>query len=509
MKKKTLLMITLLGAAISCRRTEQLSTPPGNDDKQQPIIPKSQINAFVKQQLYQTGQFEWNMAGDQMVWSALLHGDSILSVGYQPEGTTNLAAQIHTVDINSAPWKAAREQLLQLILTQEQKAGRKTTAKDIIAFEENILPVIDVKVSALATIKALRTSPLVRYAEPMGYAEVMNDQGGMSKTSSEGSSGCGSNTANGALIDGQDYTTISPAAKQSWNYAYHNISGAWAANATGQGVKVMIIDTGVSPSQENLGSAFNQGQSSGRSIEKLVTIPGGTIDDNCGHGTKMAGVLAGPRGTDGNMTGVAYNTSLITVHAANDVFLSGSDEIKGVSDAYTLAGNRSDVKIVSMSMGTIFSNSQVRDAIRYANNKGKLLFCAAGTSFDWSAGWVGVIFPANMSEVMAVTGIRDNLSERCGTCHVGSQVDFTIVMEKASNDRTVLALAASGDGPSTVGGSSASTASCAAIAALVWSKFPSYTKDQVIDKMARAATYYPNRNGSFGWGNVNAQAAVQ
>jgi subtilisin family serine protease len=366
-----------------------------------------------------------------------------------------------------------------------------------------------VKVSALSTIKALRASALVRYAEPIGYAEVMNDQGSMSKIASEGSSGCGSNGATGGLINGQDYTTIAPAAKQSWNYAYHNISGAWAANATGQGVKVMIIDSGVSPSQENLGSAFNQGQSSGRTIEKLVTIPGGTIDDNCGHGTKMAGVLAAPRGTDGNTTGIAYNASLITVHAANDVFLSGSDEIKGVSDAFTLAGNRSDVKIVSMSMGTIFSNSQVSDAIRYANNKGKLLFCAAGTSFDWSAGWVGVIFPANMSEVMAVTGIRDNLSERCGSCHVGSQVDFTVVMEKASNDRTVLSLAASGDGPSTVGGSSAATASCAGIAALVWSKFPSYTKDQVIDKMARAASYYPNRNSSFGWGRVNAQAAVQ
>jgi|GEM_PF-3339582 len=32
---------------------------------------------------------------------------------------------------------------------------------------------------------------------------------------------------------------------------------------------------------------------------------------------------------------------------------------------------------------------------------------------------------------------------------------------------------------------------------------------QVIDKMARAANYYPNRNGSFGWGKVNALAAVQ
>lgn len=509
MKKKTLLMLAILGLAISCRRSEQLAIPAGNNGDVQPVIPKAEINKFVKQQLSKTGYFEWSMAGDQMVWSALVHADSILSVGYQPAGAADLAGRIHTIDINSNDWKAAREQVLQLIIAQEQKAGRSIIAKDVLAFEENTLPVINVKVSALSTVKALRASPLVRYVEPMGYGDVMHEGGAMSKTSSEGSSGCDANGANTGLADGQDYIVIAPAAKQSWNYVYHNISGAWAANATGQGVKVMIIDTGVSPSQENLGSAFNQGLSSGRFIEKLVTIPGGTVDDNCGHGTKMAGVLAAPRGTDGNAAGVAYNAGLVTVHAANDVFISGSDEIKGITDAYTLAGNRSDIKIVSMSMGTIFSSSQIRDAIRYANNKGKLLFCAAGTSFDWSAGWVGVIFPANMSEVMAVTGIQDNLTQRCDACHVGSQVDFAVVMEKSSNDRTVLSLAASGDAPSTVGGSSAATASCAGIAALVWSKFPAYTKDQVIDKMARAANYYPNRNGSFGWGRVNALTAVQ
>lgn len=509
MKKQTLFAFALLGLAISCRRTEQLPNPSANNDPSQPVIAKAVINEFVKQQLNKTGTFEWSMAGDQMVWSALVHGDSILSVGYQPAGFTDLTGRIHMVNINSADWKAAREQVLQLIADHEQKSGRNIKAKDIIAFEENTLPVIDVKVSAPSTITALRASSLVRYAEPMGYAEVMNEQATTSKLSSEGSSGCGDNGANTGLTEGQDYTVIAPAAKQSWNYGYHNISGAWAVNATGQGVKVMIIDTGVSPSQENLGNAFNQGQSNGRIIEKLVTIPGGTADDNCGHGTEMAGVLGAPRGTDGNMAGIAYNADLVTVHGANDVFLSGSDEIKGVADAFTLAGNRSDIKIVSMSMGTIFSSSQIRDAIRYANNKGKLLFCAAGTSFDWSAWFVGVIFPATMSEVMAVTGIRDNLTERCGTCHVGSQVDFVVVMEKASTGRTVLSLAGSGDAPSTVGGSSAATASCAGVAALVWGRFPAYTKDQVIDKMARAANYYPGKNGSFGWGRVNALTAVQ
>ncbi|SEN73683.1 Serine protease, subtilisin family [Chitinophaga rupis] len=510
MKTKTLIVLAFLGLATACSRTEQITAPQPAADTLQPVISKTAINNFVQQQLKANDRFEWRMASDEMVWSALVQGDSILSVGYQPAGFQDINKKIHTININSSEWKAAREQVLQLIIAQEQKSGLKVNAQSITAFEEKVLPVIDVKVSRLSTIKALRKSLLVRYAEPTGYGAVMNTGNSNGKTASDiSSSGCGDNTANTALAAGQDYTVITPAAKQSWNYPYHNINAVWNAGITGAGVKVMIIDTGVSPDQENLGSDINQGLSAGRTVEKLVTSPGGSIDDGCGHGTKMAGVLGAPRGTDGNTAGVAYNANLVLVHAAQDVFLLGSSEIKGVADAYVLAGNRSDVKIVSMSMGTIFSSSQISDAIRYANNNGKLLFCAAGTSFDWTAGWAGVIFPGNMSEVMAVTGIKDNLTERCGTCHTGSAVDFTVVMEKVSTGRTVLSLAMDGDGPSTVGGSSAATASCAGIAALVWSKFPAYTKDQVIDKMAHAANYYPNRNGSFGWGRVNALAAIQ
>jgi subtilisin family serine protease len=66
----------------------------------------------------------------------------------------------------------------------------------------------------------------------------------------------------------------------------------------------------------------------------------------------------------------------------------------------------------------------------------------------------------------------------------------------------------SGDAPSTVGGSSVSTATAAGIAALVWSRFPAYTRDQVLDKLIKTSANYPTRNSSLGWGNLNADAAT-
>ena len=114
-----------------------------------------------------------------------------------------------------------------------------------------------------------------------------------------------------------------------------------------------------------------------------------------------------------------------------------------------------------------------------------------------------------MTEVNAVTGVRDNnFNTNCTDCHKGSETDFTVVMEKASNERHPLTLAMTGNAPSTVGGSSVATASMSGMAALVWSRFPTYTRAQVLTKLINNSSNYPTRNGSFGWGNVNADAAT-
>ncbi|SFD45648.1 Serine protease, subtilisin family [Chitinophaga sp. CF118] len=484
----------------SCTKTEtrfQVFRNPST------VIPKADINNFVEEQLKQHEYFDWKMAGDTMTWSALIQSDSVLSIGYQPAGVRDLDKKIHTIDFKSAAWKEARADILALVRKNEQSDVTQ------IVFKEGSLPMINVKVSQFATLKALRASPLVRYAEPIGYGAYMDDtkKSDLEAASSILSSGCGYNVPKTDLVTNIDYTPILPGAKASWNYDYHRINQAWA-KSSGQNVTIMLIDTGVSDAQENLGNAFNQGLSSGRSIQKLVTFSGASVNDECGHGTSMAGVIAAPRGIDGNTAGIAYNSNLITVHAAENVVILSSAAINGVTNAYVLGADDPSVKIISMSMGTIFSSGQIKDALSYAFNKQKLMFCAAGTSTSFFASFVGVIFPANQPQVIAVTGIKDNLTDRCGPCHVGSKVDFVIVMEKTSTGRNPLSTAMSGDVPSTVGGSSVATASCAAIAALVWSKYPAYPKDSIVARLTRSASNAYNRSSKFGWGVINAEAAV-
>jgi subtilisin family serine protease len=513
--KKLFAVVITASFFMSCKKdvTDQQKV----DEKTEPLKTITQINAIIKQQLNTTGKFEWSTASDEIIWSALQQSDNIASVGYKPAAENNVNDKLHTININDAEWKAAKENILQIIFDEEVKANKDLQKANMEVWPETVLPVIDVEIKSLATIKKLRASNLLRYVEPMGYESYGMDPQAANRVTS--SSGCGSNTADNTLVSGVHYTVASPNTKVSWNYASHGIQNAWT-KSTGAGVKVFIIDSGCEFDQENLGSTFNQGASSGRTVEKIVTLPRSSIfgipygayetpDDGCGHGTSMAGACAAPRGTDGNACGIAYNCNLVTCRAAEDVYLDASKEVKGVSDAYVNAANRADVKIISMSMGKITGSGQMEDAIRYANGKGKLMMCAGGTSFGWTAGWVGVIFPAWMSEVQAITGIKQNTAySRCDDCHKGSEIDFVVVMERAGDNMHPLSLAMSGDAPSTVGGSSVATASCAGMAALVWSRFPSYTAAQVIDKLKTSSSNYPTRTGDYGWGIPNVDMAT-
>lgn len=469
---------------------------------------RKEINNIIMDKLQQTGSFDWKDATERMVWSAIKQSDGIISIGYKPAIESNIDDRISSININDVSWKDAKKQVLDLIYYYESQTNKSLKQEELEVWKEKKLPVIDVKITNPETLKALRQLPLIRYVEPMGYDPIA-EENVINEASIFDGSGCGGYDGDNNLVDGSDYTTISPNTKVSWNYSYHGIQNAWT-KSTGSGIKIMVIDSGVSPDQENLGSDFNQGLSSGRTIEKMFTLPGATsADDECGHGTTMCGAATAPRGTDGNACGVAYNASLIACRASKDVFLDESDEIKGVSDAYVAAGDNTTVKIISCSMGRLTSSGQIKDAINYAYGKGKLMFCAGGTSFSWTALFVGVIFPASLPNVQAVTGIKDKTKlSACSDCHKGKQIDFVIVMEKSKGGLHALSTATSGDVPTTVGGSSVATSTASGIAALVWSRFPNFTRDDVVNKLATTASNASKKDKNYGWGIMNADAAT-
>ena len=497
------MVLSLLGFLSACKKNYQLSTV------EQPVLYSvEQINERVYAACREKGKMEWSAVDAHLLWSAIAHSDSIVAVGYQPRYFQSYPGWLSEIDLSGSAWRHAKEQVVAETLSG---GGR---LMDI--WPERFLPVLLFRISGIADLNRLRHSPFVRYVEPLSYDPNL----GSLVNQTESSSGCGSNTPNWDIRSGVHYTNIAPDAKQSWNYIPPGIPQAWN-RSSGKGIKVFVIDTGCSWGQENLGVTFNSGASAGRSLERIVTLPQNTVlgipvglpessHDGCGHGTSMAGVVGAPRGVDGNAVGIAYNCDLITCRAASDVFLDEPRELKGVVDAFTHAANRREVRIISMSMGRITSSSYLTDAIRYAHGKGKLIFAAAGTSFQWTAGWTGVIFPASLPEVQAVTGVKSTAAlVACKVCHKGPEVDFVVTMENSTDGMYPLSLADAGDWPSTVGGSSVATASMAGMAALVWSRFPRLSRDQVLSQLQRHSSSYPRRSLSFGWGRLNVDAATR
>lgn len=497
MKTKVFCVLVAFFAFTSCSQDEMQSNPAEIQMTQTDPLTAKQINEKINETIKTGKRFSWKESSDHFVWSGIFQGNKLASIGFG-----------NSFDRGETPdSKEIENMILQTIEKYEGKKDR------ILLSSDEFLNQIDVVVEKQETVIALRKLKQIRYLEPADYRYFENENklSGASKSSS--SSGCGYESL---ALNASDYTTVTPNAKAPWSFAKHNITSAWSYS-TGAGVTIGLIDSGVSSNQTLLGSSFNNGNSSGRTISKNGVYvdsvwPWSTgfdgSDDKCGHGTSMASAMAAPRNNQGQPVGVAYNANLISYRAASNVVLDGYHEQNGVKTAFTNLGNTASVKIISMSMGHIFSVGKIEDGVKYAYSKGKLIFCAGGTSTSFTT-FVGVIFPAWMSETQAVTGVKENTSnQKCDVCHSGEEIDFTYQMERASGSNIPVLSYYNGQ-TDYVGGSSVATASTAGIAALVWSKNPSWTRDQVLNKMRQSATYYPTKNADYGYGNINVLQAVQ
>tara|TARA_R110002073_G_scaffold279026_1_gene442941 strand:+ start:201288 stop:202793 length:1506 start_codon:yes stop_codon:yes gene_type:complete len=490
-----LFLLLIISACTNGDNIENGNKPPEGD--QQKLLTVAEIDAQIKESFELNGTFDWKDTSNQLLWSAAIHGNNILTVGYGAKDESFSFEKSNRLT-------SIKQEIINTIKTTASVTAKST--EDILVYEDETLNYIDVKVSDLSTVAALRKNSLIRYLEPNGYVY------GTTEIQQKSSSGC---SQSGETISSSDYGTLSTGARVPWNFYDHNINQAWAYSK-GRGVGVGLIDTGVSSNQPYLGVKFDD-YYGGRYIQKYGTYVDSFWpwskktdgpNDKCGHGTSASATIAAPNNNASQFIGVAYECNLISYRGTSDVVLNGYHERKGVSNALKALGNRSDVKIISMSIGYMWSIGNVKDAIKYAHAKGKLIFAAGGTSTSFT-NWYGVIFPATMSETIAVTGVEEQSTyNECDTCHEGSKIDFTIIMERGNNHH-VPVLGFNNGQSQYFGGSSEATATTAGIAALIWSRYPSWTRAQVLQRLKESADFYPNKNNSFGYGNIDALKAVR
>jgi hypothetical protein len=163
----------------------------------------------------------------------------------------------------------------------------------------------------------------------------------------------------------------------TWNLALIGAPAAWdktrGANAT-----VAVIDTGIDYRHRDLTSRFE----SNKGVD--FVNENDPLDDN-GHGTHVAGTIAGAR------TGVAPEAMLYAVKVL-DSQGTGSEVsvLKGIEWAIT-----QNVSVVNMSLGSPHRSRAEADLISYAAKQGIALACAAGndgdSSYNYPASYPGAI----------------------------------------------------------------------------------------------------------------------
>lgn len=224
--------------------------------------------------------------------------------------------------------------------------------------------------------------------------------------------------------------------------------------ATGQGVRVAVIDSGIDGSHPNLGSSLKGGIN--------LVAPGASYYDDNGHGTHVAGTIAAANIGRG-IVGVAPEAELYAVKVLDQW---GDGTILNAINAIDWC-LKHRIHVANMSFGTDKYSRALEEAVRAARRYGLLIIAAAGND----GGPNTVDYPAVFEETLSVAAV-DSRGKLASFSSSGPEVDL---------------LAPGADIVSTyrwgsyvrLSGSSMATAHVTGAAALLKEKYPEENVDQL------------------------------
>jgi serine protease AprX len=328
----------------------------------------------------------------------------------------------------------------------------------------------------------------------------------------------------------------SAAADVNSMYNVEGMDGAhayWNAGFTGQGVGVALIDSGVTPVDglNTPGKVVN-----GPDLSFESQVPSLQHLDTFGHGTHMAGIIAG---RDSSVTSVSSSDSTHFLGMAPDAQIVSVKvaDARGQTDvSQVLAAidwvvqhqndNGMNIRVLNLSYGTDSNQSYVLDPLAYAAEQawlqGIVVVVAAGNQGNWSDGlddpaidpYVIAVGAANTNNT---TSVRYHLpasftSEGDGTrnpdlsapgTHIvslrdpGSFVDDQFGTTAGVNNRFFLG-----------SGTSQAAAVVSGAAALLLSQRPGLTPDQVKSLLDSNTHSMYGRTSLKGSGELNLAAAL-
>lgn len=233
-------------------------------------------------------------------------------------------------------------------------------------------------------------------------------------------------------------------------------------------------------------------------------------NDQDGHGTSCAGILAAMGNNNIGVAGLAWNVQIIPVQVLD---AAGSGLHSWIASGIMFAVDNG-AQILSLSLGGGASGT-MSSAVNYGYNAGALLFCATGNDNASS-----ISYPARYTNAVAVGALspcdeRKNPSSCDGEnwwgSNYGTGIDFLAPGVKMyTTDITGSGGYAVGDYTSSFNGTSSATPHAAGVAALVWSMFPAKTNQQIWDLLRKSSIDMGAAGYDLetGYGRINGMSAL-
>lgn len=185
--------------------------------------------------------------------------------------------------------------------------------------------------------------------------------------------------------------------KFQWNFPLIGVESAWDTTQ-GSGIVVAVVDTGVAYQNKSIyKQAPDLAHTNIANSYNAIWNTSDAFDDN-GHGTHVAGTIAGSSNDTYGVAGIAYKSTIMPVKvlAAN-----GSGTYADISEGIRWAADH-HADIINLSLGGPQDSHIMKDAIEYAYNKGVLIIAAAG-----NGGTSSPMYPAAYDDyVISVGAVR-------------------------------------------------------------------------------------------------------
>lgn len=175
---------------------------------------------------------------------------------------------------------------------------------------------------------------------------------------------------------------------------------AWNAGGTGSGIKVCILDTGINYDHPAFQKA--DGTSVIKASKNFVADGHPDATDGHGHGTHVAGTVAGQGNGPGSYFGVAPSADLYIGRVLGD---NGSGSTSGILNGANWCVSQG-ANIISMSLGGGLKSRTEENTYNSAYSNGVLIIAAAGND-----GNNRVSYPAGYANVISVAAVDSNLAK--------------------------------------------------------------------------------------------------